>query len=72
MIPIRQLKNIKRHYDAIQRLISGRIRVLIECHKLNGLNQMQKEELKTLQQLIAPMDRLSEDINSLISTFGNS
>lgn len=68
-IPHAHLRALKRHYEGVQRLMTDRMRILVERgEKTPGqaLPEDQRAELQTLAALIAPMDKMSEDINALV------
>lgn len=67
----RALAALKRHYEGVQRLATLRIAELCDP-AIQPLCKHQKDELRNLKAMIAPMDRLSEDINALIGLYPQS
>lgn len=69
MIPVDNLKSLKRHYEAVQRLMLSRMADLLELVELSDdkkLSEKDFKELQTLYSLVAPMNLLSEDINAVV------
>lgn len=64
------LKNMKRHYEAVQRILSGRLKHLVDLGNNSMLSDDQLHEVKTLYAMVAPMNALADDMNGLILDLG--